>query len=105
MDGLEIACVVNNVLKVVGVGVDLDVGWEDTGVDVEVDSGTKSGRSVVIEDGSIGLFPDPDPDSSTVVATNGAEVTASVVLTGWGNSTGNTISRFWLQKSPSSQQA
>ena len=104
MDGLEIACVVNNVLKVVGVGGDLDVGREDTGVDVEVDSGTKSGRSVVIKDGSRGLFPDPDPNSSTVVATNGAEVTASV-LTGWGNSTGNTISRFWLHKSPSSQQA
>ena len=101
MDGLKIACVVNNVLKVVEVGGDLDVGWEDTGVDVEVDSGTKSGRSVVIKDGSRGLFPDPDPDSSTVVATNGAEVTAS----GWGNSTGNTISRFWLHKSPSSQQA
>ena len=101
MDGLEIACVVNNVLKVVGVGGDLDVGREDTGVDVEVDSGTKSGRSVVIEDGSRGLFPDPDPNSSTVVATNGAEVTASVVL----SSTGKTISRFWLHKLPSSQQA
>ena len=100
MDGLEIARVVN-VLEVVGVNGSLDVGWEDTGVDLEVVSSTASVGSV-IRDGSRGLFPDPDPVSSIVVATNGVEVIASV-LTGCGSSTGSTISRFSLQLSLSSQ--
>ena len=68
----------------------LEVGCEDTGVDLEVVDSSKSGCSVDIVDRSRGLLP-------------GAKVTASV-LTGWGRSIGNSICIFSLQLSLSEQQ-
>ncbi len=76
----------------------LDVGWEDTGVDLDV--GSRSGCSVEVVDGSRGLFPDPDPDPSIMVT--GAEVTASVLA--GVRSIGSSICRCWLQLSLSEQQ-
>jgi hypothetical protein len=89
---------------VVEVNGSLEVGWEDTGVDLEevVDSGSRSGGSVEVVDGSRGLFPDPDPDPSSIMVT-GDEMMASV-LAGWGRSTGSSIRRFSLQLSLSEQQ-
>lgn len=104
-DGLETAGVVG-VLDVVEVDGCLDVGWEDTGVDLDVvDSGSKSGPSVEIMDGSRVMSPDPDPDDPSIVVTArpGAEVTA-LVLTGWGRSIGSSIRIFSLQLSLSEQQ-